>query len=73
MTRRKIFDSKSDKTKKILFKIMLFTKNFFIQNHAFYKKVFLQSRVFLKKQVFIKVMLFESARKTQTLGFYGVK
>ena len=35
LTRCKKVDTKSDKTKTFLFKIMLFTKKYFIQNRAF--------------------------------------
>ena len=42
----------------------MFLQKDFFQNHAFYKKVFLQNRAFQKIFLF-KIMVFETARKTQ--------
>ena len=55
LTRQKNFYSKSDDTKKFLFKIMLFTKTFSFKITIF------------RKNIFFEIVLFKSARKTQNL------
>ena len=62
----KIVFSKSDKTKNFLFKIMLFrkifsSKSWFLEKFSFFKIVL------FKNSIFIKIVLFEIARKTQKL------
>ena len=76
LTRRKKFDSKSERTTKLWFKIWrdekfsiqkhAFFNNLFMQNHAFVNKIYSQNLAYWKN-FFLKIVLFEIARKTQIL------
>ena len=66
LTRWKIFNSKSDKTKKFWFKIMLF-RNIFLFKIMPFRKIFFSKIKLFKKNFFIKIVHFNFARKTQNL------